>query len=94
MIRLHGLRPEVDIPIEITGLRPGEKLYEELFHDAETLDPTPVAGVRLAAPRTVALTDLTRDLDALAGAIGRGDTRAAFDILHRLVPEFSPSSAS
>jgi O-antigen biosynthesis protein WbqV len=94
MIRLHGLRPEVDIPIDITGLRPGEKLYEELFHDAETLDPTPVAGVRLAAPRTVALTDLTRDLDALADAIARGDTRAAFAILHRLVPEFSPSSAS
>lgn len=91
MIRLHGLRPEVDIPIEITGLRPGEKLYEELFHDSEALDPTPVSGVRLAAPRTWALPDLTREFDAMAEAVARGDTAAALTILHRLVPEFSPA---
>ena len=40
MIRLRGLRPEVDIPIIFTGLRPGEKLHEQLMEDQETSEPT------------------------------------------------------
>ncbi|MBN2305986.1 MAG: polysaccharide biosynthesis protein, partial [Anaerolineae bacterium] len=41
MIRLRGLRPRQDIPIEFTGTRPGEKLHEQLHTDGETLRPTP-----------------------------------------------------
>ena len=40
LIRLAGYEPEVDIKIEVTGVRPGEKLYEELFLDSETIDKT------------------------------------------------------
>ena len=40
MIRLHGLRPEVDIQIEFTGLRPGEKLHEELMENEESREAT------------------------------------------------------
>lgn len=45
LIRLNGLVPEVDIPIEITGLRPGEKLFEELRYDKEKVDKTAHEGV-------------------------------------------------
>ena len=45
LIRINGLVPEVDIPIEITGLRPGEKMFEELRYDTESVDNTAHEGV-------------------------------------------------
>jgi FlaA1/EpsC-like NDP-sugar epimerase len=48
MIRLSGLVPEKDIKIEFTGLRPGEKLYEELLADAETTQPTHHPKIKIA----------------------------------------------
>ena len=50
MIRLAGKRPYKDVEIQFTGLRPGEKLYEELFHSQETLAQTDQQGLLLAAP--------------------------------------------
>ena len=44
MIRLAGLRPDIDVGIEIVGLRPGEKLFEEVFHGSEPLMATSAPG--------------------------------------------------
>ena len=68
MIRLAGLRPDRDIKIEFIGLRPGEKLHEELFHAAEPLMPTRSPAIRLAAPRTTDYAVLPRSIDELEDA--------------------------
>jgi O-antigen biosynthesis protein WbqV len=88
MIRLAGLRPDRDIKIVFTGLRPGEKLNEELFHSAEPLKPTSMTGILLAAPRVADRLFLTKALDELQAAARSGDTQATLKLLQRLVPEF------
>jgi FlaA1/EpsC-like NDP-sugar epimerase len=93
MIRLAGKRPGEDIKIEFVGLRPGEKLYEELFYANETLLPTRAAGIRLAAPRTSDYAMLARALDELAEQIGDGHEDRAIALLASLVPEYERAAA-
>jgi len=88
MIRLAGKRPGIDVKIEYVGLRPGEKLYEELFYGNETLLPTKVSGIRLAAPRTSDYAMLARALDELAEQLREGHEDRAIALLDTLVPEF------
>ncbi len=93
MIRLAGLRPETDIAIRFTGLRAGEKLFEEMFHGQEPPKPTRYPGLLMAAPRTADLAIISRALDELAGACSRGQEGQALALLARLVPEFSHNAA-
>lgn len=88
MIRLAGLRPEKDIQIRYTGLRPGEKLYEELFHEAEQIEATPLPRVNVASPRKLELPILTRILASLEEACVAGQIEDALRLLRQLVPEY------
>jgi FlaA1/EpsC-like NDP-sugar epimerase len=90
MIRLSGLE-EDDIRIEFTGLRPGEKLYEELLADAEKTLPTPHPKLRVAQAR------LPEDgfLEALLGWLEKPESADAASVraqLRRWVPEYTGGS--
>ncbi len=88
MIRLGGLRPEKDVEIVYTGLRPGEKLHEELFHELEPLVETSHPSLHLASPRTTNLELLSRSLDDLNSAALARDHEVVAQHLQRLVPEY------
>jgi O-antigen biosynthesis protein WbqV len=89
MIRLTGLRPDEDIKIAYTGLRPGEKLYEELFHFSENAAKTDHASIFLASPRFVEMSGLHKSLDRLFSACCERNAAEALAVLKQLVPEFS-----
>ena len=87
MIRLAGLVPDRDIKIEFVGLRPGEKLYEELFHEAEPPVKTEADGILLAAPRTADYAVLARAIDEMEDAARARDGTRVLALLGHLVPE-------
>jgi FlaA1/EpsC-like NDP-sugar epimerase len=88
MIRLAGLQPGDDIAIEYTGIRPGEKMHEELFLASETLVPTSRAGVLLATSPAADLETLRRQIGELAAAAEARDTTTALALISDLVPAF------
>lgn len=88
MIQLAGYEPGKDITIEFIGLRPGEKLFEELFHDAEHLLPTSHPKILLAQARSCDFTRLEEALDALWTVCSSGDEAALRAGLKGVVPEF------
>ena len=87
LIHLSGKKPGEDIEIVYTGLRPGEKLYEELFHESENLTGTTHPKILLANSRGVDFTQLEQTLDKLATACEANDERQIYGILSELVPE-------
>lgn len=92
MIRLAGKRPDEEVKIVYTGLRPGEKLYEELFSPIEELLPAKADGVRLAKSPTVELPQLQQTLSNFATLLQAGMAEAAaISRLEELVPEFKRS---
>ncbi len=89
MIRLNGQKPDEDVKIVYTGLRPGEKLHEELFAASEELMPSAADGVKLAKSPTLELASLKQSLTQLTSMLQAGtDESAAIEILTQLVPEF------
>lgn len=93
MIRLAGLRPDEDIRIEFTGLRPGEKLYEELFSEKEPLMQVGVDGVLVATPRTLDAAPLIQNIDHLMGAARDLSPDAVLSgHIAAIVPEYQPAA--
>ncbi len=90
MIRLAGKRPEIDVKIVYTGLRPGEKLDEELFHGAEAPRETAIPDIKIAKPALDDLARLRAALDRLEGIARTGDGQATLALLRELVPEYTP----
>jgi FlaA1/EpsC-like NDP-sugar epimerase len=92
MIRLSGLA-EDDIRIEYTGLRPGEKLYEEPLADSETTLPTPHQKLRIARVRSPQNDRLLEELSEWLSAPGDTGAAAVRARLRRWVPEYVAPSA-
>ena len=94
MIRLAGLRPDRDVQITFTGLRPGEKLNEELFHAGERLQPTVAKSILLASPRAADYAIFARGIDELEAASRAGRVETTIATLQRLVPEYRPDQTA
>ena len=90
MIRLHGLEPEKDIQIEVTGLRPGEKIYEELLIDCEAALPTGHPKIFCAREAKLGWQELEPQLTSLLDAAADCEVTECVSVLHNLVPEYQP----
>lgn len=90
MIEARGLTPGRDIEIRFSGLRPGEKLFEEVFLDTDKLINTGADGVLLASPAMIDLPLLNPRLTDVVKAASIGDQPSLDEAVHALVPEFSP----
>lgn len=89
VIRLAGYKPDEDIQITYTGLRPGEKLHEELFATSEELIPSAADGVKLAKSPTRELPLLQQALSEITQSLQANPNDAtAVEVLARLIPEF------
>lgn len=92
MIRLAGKEPGKDIQIEYTGLRPGEKLYEELFHESEELMPTEHKKLYKAKFRSIDWDDLSQTFRLFESACAEYKTEELLVLLKSLVPELKLES--
>jgi FlaA1/EpsC-like NDP-sugar epimerase len=89
MIRLYGLIPNIDIAISYTGLRPGEKLYEELLNDGENVQPTYHEKIMIAKVRTVELDLIEEIFNDFQQMINSSDQNMQMVAkMKELVPEF------
>ncbi len=88
MIRLSGLDPDKDIDIVFTGLRPGEKLYEELFNDSEENLPTHHPKIMIAKVKSQNFERVSQKLNQLEKLMGKQQLQRIMEVVTELVPEY------
>jgi len=93
MIRLSGYEPDVDIPILVTGVRPGEKLYEELVNTGEETEPTEAAKITRVTSPPPPPEWPGPELEELRQAARQSEDRRCVELLARLVPRYEGLSA-
>lgn len=89
LIRLSGYTPNSDIKIEITGLRPGEKLYEELLMNNDNLTKTAHNKIFIDKPETISLNKIIKQIDDLLFVTKIGNKNMLKDKLKEIVPTYS-----
>lgn len=94
MIRLAGKEPARDIAIVYTGLREGEKLFEELFYEQENYDATAHEKIFLAKQREVNVSELAQLFARMGAAVRRFDEPVLTELLDQLVPELALTKSS
>ena len=91
LIKLSGLEPDVDIPIKVTGLRPGEKLYEEILMAEEGLTETKHDKIHIAKPCNVDIKMIINKLDKLKRLVDTNNNEQTDEIkkvIHEVVPTY------
>lgn len=88
MIRLSGLIPDKDIKIEYTGLRPGEKLYEELLYDKENVLPTTNAEIFRARSIDIDYKFISQEIDELTAIAATDNKEETVKYMKKITPEF------
>ncbi len=89
LIRLSGLEPYRDVAIEFTGLRPGEKLYEELVASGEVIVPTSIDKIRIVERNGANGAFVEAELKRLLVAVVQGGQRDVMRVMYELVPDYA-----
>ena len=93
MIKLSGLELEKDIKIIFTGLRPGEKLFEELLNDKEKTMPTHHAQIMIAKVKEYAFDMISKDISGLISLFEKQENTAIVGKIKEIVPEFKSNNS-
>lgn len=93
MIELTGLRPEIDIEIKYTGLRPGEKLYEELLYYKEATIPTPHPKIFRAQTIDREFGETRDQIQTLINMANTGDKRETVRLMKKIAPAFKSQNS-
>jgi len=88
LVRLAGFVPDVEIPIKFIGLRPGEKLFEELVGEDESARPSGLQGILQVESRANTCRVAMDSLEALEAAATAGEADTTLRMLHDIVPTF------
>lgn len=93
MIRLSGLEPGKDIQIKITGLRPGEKLYEELLTKDEDTIPTHHPQILIAKVREYDFEEISKTIAQLTALFGKQNNTEIVQLMKEIVPEYKSNNS-